>query len=294
MAVVPASLWGRTDLIGPPMRDEAPVESEARVSWFAAVMRHTAPIRATLGRALRETRARLDVSLDEVASQAGITASYLGRVERGLANPTMATVERIAAAVGLELGIDVRPPVFLTTDARERQRDLVHGRCSGYVERRLRSTGFETAREVPIEDGRYRGWIDLLAFDPTSGTLYIIEIKTRLDDIGAIERQMTWYEQHARASALSRGWQATRLRGLLVILATEENETAIRVNRDVLDRAFPARLGLTSATPVAERGLGLIDPRSRRRDWLFRPIADGRRTRAPFRDYADAAAQMRS
>lgn len=50
------------------------------------------------------------------------------------------------------------------------------------------------AREVDISAGGGRGWIDILAFDPRTATLVIVEIKTRLDDLGRVERQLGWYE----------------------------------------------------------------------------------------------------
>ena len=60
--------------------------------------------------------------------------------------------------------------------------------ASGYVDRRLRTTGLITAREVEIVHARSHGWIDLLAFDPRSSTLVIVEIKTRLDAWSAVRR----------------------------------------------------------------------------------------------------------
>ena len=67
--------------------------------------------------------------------------------------------------------------------------DPVHARCSAYVDRRLGASGWATAREVEIVHGRTHGWIDLLAFDRRTGMMVVIEIKTRLEDIGALERQ---------------------------------------------------------------------------------------------------------
>jgi hypothetical protein len=40
------------------------------------------------------------------------------------------------------------------------------------------------------------------------------------------------------------------------------------------------------------RGIALIDPRSRRRDWLIASPLEGRRTLAPYRDSADARLAM--
>jgi hypothetical protein len=40
------------------------------------------------------------------------------------------------------------------------------------------------------------------------------------------------------------------------------------------------------------RGLALVDPTSRRRDWLLPTRSDGRRSSLPYRDYADAARRL--
>jgi hypothetical protein len=171
-------------------------------------------------------------------------------------------------------------------------RDVVHARCSAYVDRRLRAEGWSTAREVALVDGRYRGWIDLLAFDPTTSSLFIIEIKTRVDDIGALERQLGWYERSAPELTRERGWSARSMRSVLMLLASEEVERTLYANRDVLSVAFPLRDDVLGPTEVLGRGLALIDPRRRRRDWLMRSRLDGRRSLAPYRDYADAATQF--
>jgi transcriptional regulator with XRE-family HTH domain len=197
----------------------------------------------TFGRASRDVRVRLGLSLEAVASAAGITASYLARIERGRSNPTFDTVDRVSEALGLQLYLDIRPPVFLGSRPTS---DLVHARCSAYVERRLRTGGWSTAREVAMIDGRYRGWIDLLAFDPTTGSLLIIEVKTRLDDIGALERQLGWYERSAPALARECGWSVRSIRSVVLLLASDEVERMLHVNRDVLGLA--SRSAATSST----------------------------------------------
>jgi transcriptional regulator with XRE-family HTH domain len=246
-------------------------------------------IRVTFGRASGDIRIRLGLTLEAVAAAAGITASYLARIEGGRANPTLDTVDRVAEALGLQLHLDVRPPMFIGSPP---MRDLVHARCSAYVDRRLRDNGWSTAREVALVDGRYRGWIDLLAFDPATGTLLVIEIKTRLDEIGALERQLAWYEGSAPQLARERGWLARSVRSVLLVLASEEVERTLRVNRDALGIAFPRRDDVLRPAAGASRALALIDPRRRRRDWLMRSRLDGRRSVAPYRDYADAATRL--
>jgi len=141
---------------------------------------------------------------------------------------------------------------------------------------------------------RSHGWIDLLALDRGTATLVIVEIKTRLDDLGAMERQIGWYERSALDAARRQGWCPARVITWLVALASAENETVIQANRTIFDHAFPVRASAASAwqrgggAPPPGRALALIDPASRRRDWLIRTRLDGRRSEPPYVDYRDA------
>lgn len=252
--------------------------------------------RVTLARACRDGRQALGLTQSAVAAKVGVARSYIAGIERGQANPSLEVIIRLALALGLELDLTLRSPVIV---GDRRQRDAVHARCSGYVDRRLLGAGWETAREVAIVDGRWRGWIDLLAFDPRTGTLLVIEIKTTIDDLGALERQVGWYEQVARRVSLDRGWRPRRIVTWLLVLSSEQNELAITRNRDVFDRAFG--VDVASMQAVLEdpgsnwpggRALALIDPRRRRRAWLVRPRMRGGRTVPRYRDYRDAAASL--
>lgn len=154
-------------------------------------------------------------------------------------------------------------------------------------------------REIAVSAGRIHGWIDLLAFDPRSGALLIVEIKTRLDDLGAIERQIGWYERCALDVAFSLNWQSRTVSSWLLMLASEEVEDGLRRYRDVLRVAFPRRavdlrqdLVQPDRLSAGHRGLALIDPTSHRRDWLMPSRSDGRRTAPPYRDYAEAAQRL--
>ncbi|MFL5651614.1 MAG: helix-turn-helix domain-containing protein [Chloroflexota bacterium] len=253
------------------------------------------PLRITFARLCRETRARLGLTQQQLGEAVGVTRGYIAKVESAKANPTFAIAERIAIALDLETDIVGRVPTVI---GDPRQRDLVHARCSGYTDRRLRTAGWLTRREVEIRHAHSHGWIDLLAFDPATGTLIIIEIKTRLDDVGAIERQLGWYERSAFEVARRLGWHPRRAVGWLLVLASDEVDVAIKQNKDLLERAFPARSRSMSAVvgcdPAADlrRGLAMIDPSSKRTEWLRTTRVDGRRSSAPFRDYADAARRM--
>jgi transcriptional regulator with XRE-family HTH domain len=248
-------------------------------------------LRKSFGEACLATRVGLDVTRVELGRTVGVTPSYIGRIERGEANPPLSLVEAIASALGLELMLSFRGPIF---PAGQRLKDAVHARCSAYVDRRLRGEGWLTAREVEIVHGRSHGWIDLLAFDPQTGPLLVIEINTRLDDLGALERQLGWYERMAWQAARRLGWRPRRVVAVVLALASDEVESVVRSHRDVLGIAFPVRAGeiaallADSSTAIGGRGFALVDPASRRRAWVIRTSLDGRRSRLPYRSYADA------
>jgi transcriptional regulator with XRE-family HTH domain len=256
----------------------------------------SAVLRRSFAAFCREARTALDITQRELAEAVGVSRGYVAMLEGGRANPSLALVERFGEALGVDFHLVGRPPVII---GRDGQRDLVHAWCSSYSDRRLRRASLSVAREVEVVHGRSHGWIDLLAFDHRSNTLILIELKTRLDDLGAIERQLGWYEREAFRVAGTLGWQPRRMNTWLLFLASEEVDRAVRANRDLLATAFPMRardmlMSLRDTSASIGRGLAMIDPTSRRRDWLIRTRVDGRRTAAQFRDYADAAARIRA
>jgi len=252
-------------------------------------------IRVTFAAFVRDARTRLGWTQRTIADSGGVSRGYTAKIERGTANPSLDLVERLAEALGIEIEIVARLPVVVDG---ARQRDLVHARCSGQVDRRLRGAGWLTAREVEIVHARSHGWIDLLAFDPATGTVLVIEIKTRLDDIGAVERQLGWYERSAFEVARSLGWQPRRVVTWLLALASDEVEAVVRANRELLARSFPVRaremtdLLALGDLPVRGWCLALIDPASKRRTWLMRSRVDGRRSPTAYVHYADAARRL--
>jgi transcriptional regulator with XRE-family HTH domain len=255
------------------------------------------PLRISFGRLCRDTRVLLDITQSELAAAVGVSRSHIAGVETGRVNPSLDLVGRIGDALGLDLELVGRPPTVIAP----RSTDLVHARCSGYVDRRFRLAGWITRREVEVIHARSHGWIDLLAFHPLTRTLVIVEIKTRLDDLGAIERQVAWYERSVRDVVPMFGWRPRRVSSWLLLLESEEVETAVQQRGEVLRSAFGSRAaemrevvrGVAPPGP-GSRGLALIDPSSRRADWLVPTRSDGRRSHAPYRDYADAARRIAS
>jgi transcriptional regulator with XRE-family HTH domain len=256
---------------------------------------HFAVMPATLAlsfaRIFRGRRAELDLTQAVLSSALGISRSHYAAIEAGRANPSVVMVQRICEILGLRVEVVAVPLVLVTGPTT---RDAVHARCSAYVQRRLEADGWSVLREVEVSDGRLRGWIDLVAFDPRSGTLLIIEVKTSIDDIGRLDRQIGWYRRVV-ATVIPSAWRPARTMSWLLVLSTSEADQAIGRHREVFEQAFPLRaprmreIVAGSTLEVGERGVALIDPRSRRRDWLIATRVDGRRTPLPYQDRAGTA-----
>ena len=248
---------------------------------------------ATLvGQTVLEIRHALGWSQRELGRRSGVSQSTVCAVERNHApDLTFGTAAKLLESMGARLRVHVDAP-FLA--ARPRQRDAAHARMSAHVTRRLERLGWQIHSEVEIGGDRSRGWIDVLAFHVASGLLLVIELKSEIHDLGAIDRTLGWYEREAWAAARRIGWRPHRVNGCLLLLATAANDAAARANRDYLGRIAPVRArALTDllADPFAGgpagRGLAMIDPRSHSRTWLRATAIDGRRSPAPYIDYAD-------
>lgn len=70
------------------------------------------------GERIRDQRLRLGLSQDEVAHLAGMNVSNYGKIERGIGNPVLHTVVRLAVVLGVDpaelvagLGVEHLPPL---------------------------------------------------------------------------------------------------------------------------------------------------------------------------------------
>jgi hypothetical protein len=202
----------------------------------------------------------------------------------------IATVVRILNA--LDVRIDLR--LLAPTLAADPVRDRAHARCVAYVARRLERAGWLVLTEVAVGDDRWRGFIDVLAFDPIAHVLLVIEVKVGLDDIGAVDRQIGSYERFAWAAAHAHGWRPRATTAALLLLATDDNDRRLIEHRAYLDRRFRIRASELLAFIAdpheprdrGERAMAMIDPRTRRTRWLLPTWLDGRRNAARYADRA--------
>lgn len=59
---------------------------------------------------LRRLREDLNLSQEEVAHRSGLDRTYISGCERGVRNPTLATVEKISSALGVQPDHLLRDP----------------------------------------------------------------------------------------------------------------------------------------------------------------------------------------
>ena len=60
-------------------------------------------ISARVGERIRKIRQRQGISLEELSFQSAVNAAHLGQIERGQQNPTVETLDKIMAALGVPL-----------------------------------------------------------------------------------------------------------------------------------------------------------------------------------------------
>lgn len=60
-------------------------------------------IKKRFGLAVREQRKQLNVSQEELAMRIGADQAYVSRIEAGLMNVTLETVEQVAVALGIDV-----------------------------------------------------------------------------------------------------------------------------------------------------------------------------------------------
>lgn len=73
-----------------------------------------------LGELVRELRTRKGLSLRTLAARAGFSPSFVSQIERGQAAPSIASLERLAHALGVTLGDFFRPAAAVVTRTWER------------------------------------------------------------------------------------------------------------------------------------------------------------------------------
>jgi transcriptional regulator with XRE-family HTH domain len=209
----------------------------------------------------------------DVARMAELSASVIGRHENGTIG-SLASFERHAGV--LDLRIDLR----LIGRAGElvRLADEEHAAIVDALAAWFRAAGSLVEAEASFSEWGERGRIDLLAVDPRTGTLVIVEAKTQLLDLQDLFGSMNVKERLAATIAKRRGWTVRRRVSVLAVASTAANRQVVRRHPSLFAGFDRRRLTTDALRTGSERMLHWVPAsEARRGSW----IAGRRRVRRP-------------
>jgi transcriptional regulator with XRE-family HTH domain len=191
-------------------------------------------MRARIGADIQRLRERRGLTRSELARRAGLGRMVEGRIERGVANPDLDALQRIALALGRPLVVSFggRDPQDLPADAGHlaiQELVLRLGRAAGY-------TGtFELATR-PAEPWRSA---DVGLASDARRELVEVECWNTIGDIGAAVRVSNRKRAELGDLAVARWGPAGTARLVWVVRATARNRALVERYPEVFRRAFP-------------------------------------------------------
>lgn len=99
---------GELNAYGVIWNDELDIDSNTVYECGEDVGNETVPLSARIAYVVTEARRRAGLSQMELASLTGIDQSDISKIERGVANPSINTLNRIAEALGTEMIVSLR------------------------------------------------------------------------------------------------------------------------------------------------------------------------------------------
>ena len=160
----------------------------------------------------------------DLAARAGVSDSVISDIERGhLAGVSLPTLRRVIEALDARLVLDT----WWRSGELNRLLDADHAFISEQWQRRLQSCGWSSRAEVSFSHYGDRGIIDNLAFERTSRTLVVTEIKTAVYDNQDLLGRLDIKERVAQGVARRLGWHADRVLPCLVIADGRTNRRRI-------------------------------------------------------------------
>lgn len=88
--------------------DELDIEVETIYEDGFTVKKVPVSVNYLVGEAISEARAKRGMSQNELSLKSGIDQSDISKIERGVANPSISTIERLINAMEMELSIAIK------------------------------------------------------------------------------------------------------------------------------------------------------------------------------------------
>lgn len=190
------------------------------------------------GADVRLLRRRRGWTQGRLAAEARVARWVVVEIELGrAARITADRLMRVVAALGGYLSVRIQ----YHGEGLDRLRDRGHAALVDQMVARLRGDGWEVATEVSFNVFGERGSIDILAFEPVTGALLVIEVKTVVPDVGGMLATLDRKVRLARDLAEDRGWRVRTVGRLLVLLEGSTARRRIEQHEATFRNAFPAR-----------------------------------------------------
>jgi transcriptional regulator with XRE-family HTH domain len=194
------------------------------------------PVR--IGSDVRLLRLRLGWSQVRLARESKTSRWSVAQVEAGRGDRL--PLHRLAAIVAALRGyLSVR--ILFQGEGLDRLRDRRHAALVDRMIERLQACGWEIATEVSFNSFGERGSIDILAFDPRSRTVLVIEVKSVVPDIGGLLATLDRKVRLAPEMARRRGWRPARVARLLVLPDASTARRRVSDHASTFANAFPTR-----------------------------------------------------
>ena len=253
------------------------------------------------GSTIRGERTRRRWSLTTLADRAGISTSHLAEVEAG-APASLETYARLMTALDLEPRLEGLEPARRRT-SRGRDEDFVHASMGEAQARRLQRLDFEVAIDEPFQHYQFAGRADVVAWDRAARALLHIENRTGFRNVqealGSYGTKRAYLGRVlAERLGITGGWASeshviAALWSSEVIHVLRLREATFRAAcADTLDAFRSWWAGDIATLLKTSSSLVVFDPAPSVRD-AFRVAELSDATRPRYRDYADAADELR-
>jgi transcriptional regulator with XRE-family HTH domain len=193
----------------------------------------------SVGRQLQALRLARGLRQEDVADRASISNSTVSRLEGGaLAGASIATLRAVSRALGM-------PPI-VTIGWRgpevDRLLDEAHSAMVETISAELARFGWLVSPEYSFSHFGERGAVDVLGRHEATGTLLVIETKTRIWDLqetlATLDRKRRLLPRLIRDSL---GWNARHIGVILVLPEASSSRAAVSRRAATFASALPAR-----------------------------------------------------
>jgi transcriptional regulator with XRE-family HTH domain len=192
-----------------------------------------------VGQVLRAIRRRRGWRQSDVARRAGVSQQTVSTIELGrLGDVDLVTLRRVGSALDttLEFAPRWRGPEL------GRLLDADHAALVDRAVRGIAAAGWEVLAEWTFNHFGERGSVDVVAWRPAERALLVIEVKSRIVEVGQLHAGV---DRKVRIAAAllpgQRGWRPASIGAVVVLPGDPAAYAAVRRHRSLFVASFPAR-----------------------------------------------------